>query len=85
MAGVRIGLVCDQLHAPTAAGRLVGVCCERRLGLPWCMDTLYNLEHGKYLSLDTGMILEMLINLSSFASPAILIPYFWRNRRWFGT
>jgi hypothetical protein len=50
-----------------------------------CMDTLYNLEHGKYASLDAGMILEMLINLSSFASPAILIPYFWRNRRWFGT
>jgi hypothetical protein len=49
-----------------------------------CMDTLYNLEHGKYASLDAGMILEMLINLSSFASPAILIPYFWRNRRWFG-
>lgn len=50
-----------------------------------CMDTLYNLEHGKYASLDAGMILELLINLSSFASPAILIPYFWRNRRWFGT
>jgi hypothetical protein len=50
-----------------------------------CMDALYNLEHGKYASLDAGMILEMLINLSSFASPAILIPYFWRNRRWFGT
>ena len=50
-----------------------------------CMDTLYNLEHGKYASLDAGMILEILINLSSFASPAILIPYFWRNRRWFGT
>jgi len=50
-----------------------------------CMDTLYNLEHGKYACRDAGMILEMLINLSSFASPAILIPYFWRNRRWFGT
>ena len=49
-----------------------------------CMDTLYNLEHGKYASVDAGMILEMLINLSSFASPAILIPYFWRHRRWFG-
>ena len=48
------------------------------------MDMLYNLEHGKYASLDAGMILEMLINLSSFASPAILIPYFWRRRRWFG-
>ena len=35
MAGVRIGLVCYQLRAPTPAGRLVGVCCERRLGLPW--------------------------------------------------
>jgi hypothetical protein len=50
-----------------------------------CMDTLYNLEQGKYESLDAGIILEMLINLSSFASPAILIPYFWRHRRWFGT
>jgi hypothetical protein len=49
-----------------------------------CMDTLYNLEHGKYGSVDAGMILEMLINLSSLASPAILIPYFWRHRRWFG-
>jgi hypothetical protein len=49
------------------------------------MDTLYNLEHGKYASLDAGMIFEILINLSSFASPGILIPYFWRNRRWFGT
>jgi len=49
-----------------------------------CMDTLYNLEHGKYASVDAGMILEMLINLSSLASPAILIPYFWRHRRWFG-
>ena len=48
------------------------------------MDTLYNLEHGKYASVGAGMILEMLINLSSFASPAILIPYFWRHRRWFG-
>src|SRR5208337_1620496 len=35
MAGVRIGLVCDQLRAPTPAGRLVGVSCERRLGRPW--------------------------------------------------
>ena len=50
-----------------------------------CMDALYNPEHGNYASLDAGMTLEMLINLSSFASPAILIPYFWRNRRWFGT
>ena len=84
MAGVRIGLVCDQLHSPTPAGRLMGVSrgASAYLG---CMDTLYNLEHGKYASLDAGMILEMLINLSSFASPAILIPYFWRNRRWFGT
>jgi hypothetical protein len=49
-----------------------------------CMDTLYNLEHGKYGSFDAGMILEILINLSSFVSPAILIPYFWRHRRWFG-
>jgi hypothetical protein len=49
-----------------------------------CMDTLYNLEHGKYTSFDAGMVLEMLINLSSFASPAVLIPYFWRNRSWFG-
>jgi hypothetical protein len=31
------------------------------------------------------MILEMVINVSSFASAAILIPYFWRHRRWFGT
>src|SRR5277367_6515813 len=35
MAGVRIGLVCDQLRAPPLAGRLVGVSCERCLGLPW--------------------------------------------------
>src|SRR5271154_1195561 len=35
MAGVRIGLVCDQLRAPPPAGRLVGVSCERCLGLPW--------------------------------------------------
>src|SRR5580704_7111992 len=35
MAGVRIGLLCDQLHAPTPAGRHVGVSCERRVGLPW--------------------------------------------------
>src|ERR1700731_3893268 len=35
MAGVRIGLVCDQLCAPPPASCLVGVSCERRLGLPW--------------------------------------------------
>src|ERR1700740_1065639 len=35
MAGVRFGLVCDQLCAPPPAGRLVGFSCERRLGLPW--------------------------------------------------
>ena len=48
------------------------------------MDTLYNLEHGKYASLDAGMILEMLIDLSSFASPVILIPLLLRHRGWFG-
>src|SRR6516225_10824788 len=35
MAGARIGLVCDQLRPTPPAGRLVGISCERRLGLPW--------------------------------------------------
>src|SRR5271166_5282093 len=34
MVGVRISVVCDQLRAPTPAGRLVGVGCEWCLGLP---------------------------------------------------
>jgi hypothetical protein len=48
------------------------------------MDTLYNLENGKYASIDTAMAAEVVINLFSLAFGALLISYIWRTRRWFG-
>ena len=81
LASVLCALNCMGRRPPAVLWALVASGASVYLG---CMDTLYNLEHGKYASLDAGMILELAINLSSFASPAILIPYFWRHRRWFG-
>ncbi len=46
------------------------------------MDTLYNLENGKYGSIDAAMAIEVAINVFSLGFGAFLIAYLWRNRRW---
>jgi hypothetical protein len=48
------------------------------------MDTLYNLENGKYAAIDTAMAVEVAINVCSLAFGPFIISYLWRNRRWFG-
>ncbi len=48
------------------------------------MDTLYNLENGKYASIDAAMAVEVAINLFSLGFGPFIISYVWRNRRWFG-
>ncbi len=47
------------------------------------LDTLYNLEHGKYASIDAAMAAEVMINLFSLAFGPFLIIYVWRHRQWF--
>ncbi len=48
-----------------------------------CMDSLYNLENGKYAFMfssnpsQVGMILELIINLASFIFGAVAIVYVW--------
>lgn len=46
------------------------------------LDTLYNLENGKYGSIDGAMAAEVIINLFSLSFGPFLIIYLWRNRRW---
>jgi hypothetical protein len=48
------------------------------------MDSLYNLENGKYASIGGAMAVEVVINIFSLAFGAFIIAYLWRNRRWFG-
>jgi hypothetical protein len=47
------------------------------------MDALYNLENGKYGSIDAAMAVEVAINIFSLGFGAFIITYAWRNRRWF--
>ena len=46
------------------------------------LDTLYNLENGKYASIDGAMAAEVIINLFSLTFGPFLIIYVWRYRRW---
>jgi hypothetical protein len=46
------------------------------------LDTLYNLENGKYASIDGAMAVEVMINLFSLSFGPFLIIYMWRHRRW---
>ena len=46
------------------------------------LDTLYNLENGKYASIDAAMAAEVMINLFSLAFGPFLIIYVWRLRQW---
>ena len=46
------------------------------------LDTLYNLENGKYASIDGAMAVEVIINLFSLSFGPFLIIYVWRHRRW---
>ncbi len=46
------------------------------------LDTLYNLENGKYASIDGAMAAEVIINLFSLTFGPFLIIYVWRHRRW---
>ena len=69
-------LLHSRKHEEKRGPGLTGVVAWLWLTIAWSamywigrMDALYNLEHGKYASLDARMILEMLINLTSFSSP----------------
>ncbi len=46
------------------------------------LDTLYNLENGKYASIDGAMAVEVVINLFSLSFGPFLIIYVWRHRHW---
>jgi hypothetical protein len=46
------------------------------------LDVLYNLENGKYGSIDGAMAAEVMINLFSLAFGPFLIIYVWRHRNW---
>ena len=46
------------------------------------LDTLYNLENGKYASIDGAMAVEVIINLFSLSFGPFLIIYVWRHRHW---
>ncbi len=46
------------------------------------LDVLYNLENGKYASIDGAMAAEVMINLFSLTFGPFLIIYVWRHRRW---
>lgn len=48
------------------------------------IDSLYNLENGKYASMGSAMAVELLINICSLGFGPFIIGYVWRNRRWFG-
>jgi hypothetical protein len=43
---------------------------------------LYDLENGKYASIDGAMAVEVIINLFSLTFGPFLIIYVWRHRRW---
>jgi len=46
------------------------------------LDVLYNLENGKYASIDGAMAVEVMINLFSLSFGPFLIIYVWRYRQW---
>jgi hypothetical protein len=46
------------------------------------LDVLYNLENGKYASIDGAMAAEIVINLFSLSFGPFLIVYVWRHRHW---
>ena len=46
------------------------------------LDVLYDLENGKYASIDGAMAVEVMINLFSLTFGPFLIIYVWRHRRW---
>lgn len=46
------------------------------------LDVLYDLENGKYASIDGAMAVEVMINLFSLVFGPFLIIYVWRHRRW---
>ena len=52
-----------------------------------CMDVLFDLENGIYIipkgSDPTSAIIEICINILTFALSIIGIVYIWRNRSWF--
>jgi len=51
-----------------------------------CMDVLFDLENGIYLvpkgGDPTAVIIEITINVLTFALSVVAITYFWRQRRW---
>jgi hypothetical protein len=46
------------------------------------LDVLYDLENGKYASIDGAMAVEVMINLFSLTFGPFLIIYVWCHRRW---
>lgn len=46
------------------------------------LDVLYDLENGKYASIDGAMAVEVMINLFSLSFGPFLIIYVWRHRQW---
>ena len=51
-----------------------------------CMDVLFDLENGIYLVPKGGdpsaVVIEITINILTFALSAIVLTYLWRHRRW---
>jgi len=76
----------------------LGIARRRSWGLLWgllaggagvylgCMDVLFDLENGIYLVPKGGdpsaVIIEVAINVLTFALGAVVLAYLWRNRRW---
>lgn len=52
-----------------------------------CMDVLFDLENGIYLipqgADPSPVIIEIIINVLTFALSAVILVYVWRNRAWF--
>jgi hypothetical protein len=48
------------------------------------MDTLYDLEHGMYFTLNGEMLGEIAIEVTCFIFGPFLMSYVWRHRRWLG-
>ncbi len=66
------------LYHADAAGVLWGIVAGGTFVFLGLMDVLYNIENGMYKKINSGMVFEILINLTSIIFGGFTIIYVWK-------
>ncbi|MGD2050846.1 MAG: hypothetical protein PVI35_00090 [Acidimicrobiia bacterium] len=69
------------LRKQNAAAVPLGIAAGSAMVFLGAMDTLYNLQHGKYRKMDSAMAAETIINVVSFTFGPATMVRLWRARR----